>query len=131
MLQSKRDKYGMMSKQQLEQVKDLPSWDLTPRQLCDVEMILQGAFAPLTGFHTQADYQQVLAKMRLSSGELSPMPVTLAVSETFVENLELGQQIVLRDAEYVAIALMRVESIWSPDKIAEVEQVYGLSLIHI
>jgi sulfate adenylyltransferase len=105
--------------------KDLISWNLTPRQLCDVEMILQGAFAPLQGFLNQADYQQVLAEMRLTSGEFYPMPVTLDVSESFAETLVLGQQIILRDAEYVAIALMTVESLWQADKVAEVEQVYA------
>ena len=115
----------MMKKQLLEHIADLPSWDLTPHQLCDVDMILQGAFAPLTGFHTEAEYHSVLAGMRLSSGELSPMPVTLAITETFADTLVLGQQIVLRDAEYVAIAVLDVASIWRPDKQDEVRQVYG------
>ena len=105
--------------------KDLPSWNLTQRQLCDVEMILQGAFAPLQGFLNQADYQRVLAEMRLTSGEFYPMPVTLDVSESFAETLVLGQHIILRDAEYVAIALMTVESLWQADKVAEVEQIYA------
>ena len=114
-----------MTEQQIEQIASLSSWDLTPHQLCDVEMILQGAFAPLTGFHTEADYQSVLTDMRLSSGELSPMPVTLAITEDFADTLMLGQQIVLRDAEYVAIALLDVDSVWRPDKNNEVWQVYG------
>lgn len=114
-----------MTEQQIEQIASLSSWDLTPHQLCDVEMILQGAFAPLTGFHTEADYQSVLADMRLSSGELSPMPVTLAITEDFAGTLALGQQIVLRDPEYVAIAVLDIESLWRPDKMAEAEQVYG------
>ncbi|MEM6406359.1 MAG: hypothetical protein AAF669_07215, partial [Pseudomonadota bacterium] len=52
--------------------EDLPSWNLTQRQLCAVELILQGAFAPLTGFMSEADYQQVLSQWRLTSGELCP-----------------------------------------------------------
>ena len=103
----------------------LPSWDLTPHQLCAVEMILQGAFAPLTGFLNQADYERVLTEMRLISGALCPMPVTLDVSETFAKTVAPGQQIVLRDAEYVALAVLTIESQWRPDKAAEAVQVYG------
>lgn len=109
----------------LEMAKELPSWDLTPRQLCDVEMLLTGAFAPLQGFLTQADYDSVVSTMRLSSGGLWPIPITLDVSGQFVEKLVPGQQIALRDAEFVVIALMTVESIWLPDKLYEARQVFG------
>ena len=37
----------------------LSSWDLRPRQLCDIEMLLCGALSPLEGFlgqtHLRAD----------------------------------------------------------------------------
>ena len=105
--------------------EDLPSWNLTQRQLCAVELILQGAFAPLTGFMGEADYRQVLSQWRLASGELCPMPVTLDVSHEFAASIVPGQQIVLRDPEFVAIALMTVDSGWQPDKVAEVQQIYG------
>ncbi len=36
--------------------RDWASWDLTARQLCDLELLLSGGFSPLTGFMTQADY---------------------------------------------------------------------------
>ena len=47
--------------------KDYPSWDLTPRQLCDLELLLNGAFSPLEGFLNQDDYDSVLKSMRLKS----------------------------------------------------------------
>ncbi|MEM6406032.1 MAG: bifunctional sulfate adenylyltransferase/adenylylsulfate kinase [Pseudomonadota bacterium] len=105
--------------------EDLPSWNLTQRQLCAVELILQGAFFPLTGFMSEADYQQVLSQWRLTSGELCPMPVTLDVSHEFAAAITPGQQIMLRDPEFVAIAQMTVDSCWQPDKTIEVQQVYG------
>ena len=53
-----------------------PSWDLTPRQLCDLELLANGGFSPLTGFMTRGDYESVRDRMRLASGVLWPMPIT-------------------------------------------------------
>ena len=74
-----------------------PSWDLTQRQLCDVKLLLNGGFSPLTGFLGEQDYEQVVERMRLLDGTLWPIPVTLDVSRKFVDGLRPGQQIGLRD----------------------------------
>ena len=92
------------------------SWDLTHRQICDVELLMNGAFSPLTGFMTQADYAPVLSDMRLANGLVWPMPVTLDVSQEFADQLTQGEKIELRDPEGVLIAYMDVEDIWQPDK---------------
>ena len=42
------------------------------RQLCDIELILNGAFSPLTGFLNQKDYDCVCKDMRLVSGVFWP-----------------------------------------------------------
>jgi len=60
--------------------REWPSWDLTPRQLCDVELLLSGGFSPLHGFMNKADYESVCHNMKLSSGLLWPMPITLDVT---------------------------------------------------
>ena len=62
---------------------DLISWDLTPRQICDLELLMNGGFNPLKGFLTEADYDGVVENMRLADGTLWPMPITLDVSEDF------------------------------------------------
>ena len=67
--------------------RGLPSWDLTPRQLCDLELLLNGGFSPLGGFMTKADYERVCSEMRLGSGILWPIPITLDVSEDFAKSL--------------------------------------------
>ena len=59
------------------------SWVLTERQLCDLELLINGAFAPLTGFMTKADYDLVVSVMRLQGGELWPLPITLDVNVDF------------------------------------------------
>ena len=38
----------------------LVSWALTERQLCDLELILNGGFSPLDGFLTERDYNFVV-----------------------------------------------------------------------
>ena len=102
-----------------------PSWDLTARQVCDIELLLNGAFSPLEGFMTQPDYDAVVKDMRLADGTLWTMPITLDVTEEFAAAIAKGERIALRDAEGVLIAVMDVESKWKPDKAVEAEKVYG------
>lgn len=106
--------------------RDFPSWDLTPRQICDLELLLNGGFSPLTGFMNRDDYESVCEKMRLSNGLLWPMPITLDVPEAFAKNLKPGSStIALRDAEGVMIAVLHVEDVWQPDRRTEGKSVFG------
>ena len=104
---------------------DLTSWDLSPRQICDLELLMNGGFNPLKGFLTEADYNGVVDNMRLEDGTLWPMPITLDVSEEFADKIELGQDIALRDQEGVILGTMTVTDRWSPDKAKEAEKVFG------
>ncbi|MDH5434725.1 MAG: bifunctional sulfate adenylyltransferase/adenylylsulfate kinase [Gammaproteobacteria bacterium] len=108
-----------------QQAKDFASWDLTHRQICDIEMILNGAFSPLDGFMKQGDYQSVLDDMRLQNGVLWSMPITLDVSEDFAKQVQLNDEIALRDDEGVIIAVMQVEDIWQPNKTEEAKKAFG------
>lgn len=103
----------------------MPSWDLTPRQICDLELLMNGGFNPLKGFLTEADYNGVVHDMRLESGALWPMPITLDVSENFAEGLAPGTDIALRDQEGVILAVMSVTDKWVPNKAVEAEKVFG------
>ena len=66
-------------------------WVLSSRQICDLEMILNGGFAPLEGFLNKEDYESVLKNMRLKNGMLWPIPVTLDVSEKFADSIKTTQ----------------------------------------
>ena len=103
----------------------LVSHDLTQRQICDLELLMNGGFAPLKGFLSEADYERVLTEMRLADGALWPMPITLDVSEEFAAKIEIDQDIALRDQEGVILATMTVTDKWVPDKAREAEQVFG------
>jgi sulfate adenylyltransferase len=98
---------------------------MTERQLCDIELILNGAFSPLEGFLNKDDYDAVVAGMRLANGVLWPMPITLDVSEAFAEELNSGDKIALRDLEGVILATLEVGDVWTPDKAAEAQGVFG------
>ncbi len=104
---------------------DLPSWDLTPRQICDLELLMNGGFAPLKGFLGREDYDSVVETMRLADGTLWPMPVTLDVGQAFADGIEAGQDIALRDQEGVILAILSVTDKWSPDKSREAKGVFG------
>ena len=106
-----------------QKAKSLPSWRLNDRQVCDLEMILNGGFSPLTGFLSEGDYITVLDNMRLQDGTLWPIPITLDVTKEFSLNIDVSQEIALKDKEGFIIAVMTVESIWLPDKIKEAEKV--------
>jgi sulfate adenylyltransferase len=101
------------------------SWDLNDKQLLDLELLLNGAFSPLTGFLNQENYQSVLQTMRLQDGTLWPMPITLDVSQEFADATSIGEEITLRDAEGVVIANLRVNDKWEPDRQKEAQQLFG------
>lgn len=105
------------------EAKSLPAWTMNDRQICDLEMILNGGFSPLTGFLNESDYNSVLENMRLQDGTIWPIPITLDVTEEFANELSKTDEIALKDKEGFTIAVMSVESIWTPDKSAEAEKV--------
>ena len=100
------------------------SWDLTPRQICDLELLLNGGFAPLKGFLNENDYDSVIENMRLKDGSLWPIPITLDVSSEFSKNLKIGENVALRNLEGVILAIIQVGSKWSPDKFREADKVF-------
>jgi sulfate adenylyltransferase len=115
------------SSEELDALKDyagrLPSIQLSPRQVCDLELLACGAFSPLDRFMSQADYQRVLDEMRLGDGHLFPMPVTLPVDLN--GSVALGDEIALRDPKNNLLAVMTVEECypWDVDEVSQ--KVFG------
>src|SRR5438128_1497395 len=100
-------------------------WILTPPQHCDLEMLLVGGFFPLTGFLSQADYENVLSHNRLISGQLWPIPITLDVSHAFAERIIPGDEIALCAADNSIIAYLKVTDKWKPNKAIEAQAVFN------
>ena len=111
---------------------DLINLVLNERQVCDLELILNGAFKPLNSFLNQKDYESVLSSMRLSSGELWPIPINLDISEDFIKNnnLNTGEKIALRDYEGFLIAVLEINEIWKINKEKEALKIYGTKDYH-
>ena len=104
---------------------DMPSVTLSQRQLCDIELMMNGGFTPLDGFMNRETYTHVLESMRLPGGELWPMPVTLDIRREFARTIESEARVALRDQEGLILAVLEVSVIWEPDKHVEAQQVYG------
>ena len=107
----------------------LPSMQISPRLVCDLELLATGAFSPLDRFMGEEDHQRVLDEMRLANDLIFPIPITLPVQQG--EAIKLGQDIALRDSNNNLLAVMSIEEIyeWSVEEVAE--KVYGtLDLRH-
>ena len=101
------------------------SWSLTDRQICDLELILNGGFSPMKGFLNKKDYDSVLKNMRLTDETLWPMPITLDITKEISDKLLQGDKLVLRDKEGFPLAIMHIDDIWMPDLKAEAQSVFG------
>ena len=104
---------------------ELHSLQLTTRQLCDLELILNGSFNPLNGYLDKKSYESVIKEMRLSNGSLWPIPITLDVSGEFISKIKNSEKIALRDKEGFALAILNIEDIWKPDILQEASHVFG------
>ncbi len=107
----------------------LPSIQLSERAVCDLELLATGGFSPLDRFMSQADFENVVHNMRLVSGHVFAIPVTLPVEPG--PTVQLGREVALRNAKNELLAVMTIEEIyeWNRDEVAQ--KVFGtLDLRH-
>ena len=103
----------------------LPQWTLSERQLCDLELLLNGGFSPLSGFLGEEDYRSVVNHLRLADGTLWPMPITLDVPEALAAQLQPGSELSLNDTQGTPLAVLEISDIYRPDREHEAQQVFG------
>ena len=108
-----------------ESALNLKNITLNSRQLCDIELILNGAFNPLDSFLNKSDYDSVLDTMRLENGKLWPIPINLDLTKEQIDLIENDEKIALRDKEGFLISILTLDDIWEPDKQKEASKVYG------
>ncbi|HQT29922.1 MAG TPA: adenylyl-sulfate kinase [Thiobacillus sp.] len=90
----------------------LPSLDLDWRQQCELEMLMVGAYSPLSGFMTRAQCAQVETQQQLDDGSFWPLPVTLACPPKSAATLKAGDRVALRDGEGFMLAVLTVSDLW-------------------
>ena len=101
------------ARQRRERVTELPSLQISERAVCDLELIVNGAFSPLDRFMGESDYRSVLESMRMEDGTLFPLPVTLPVD--LPPEVGLDSEVALRNSRNEVLAILRVEEIFSWD----------------
>ena len=106
-----------------ERAARLPSIRLSERQTCDLELLAVGGFSPLDTFMGADDYRRVVGEMRLASGLLFPIPVTLGVEPS--PDIRQGRGVALRDSRNELLAVMMVEEVYEWDRSEAARAVFG------
>ena len=109
------------SAEELAYAKTLPAVHLSERAICDLELLAVGAFSPLDKFMGKQDYDRVVAEMRLTGGQLFPIPITLPVDEP----QKLDRDVALVDSRNEILAVMTIEEIYEWDLTKTAREVFG------
>ena len=107
----------------------LPSLDLDWRQLCDLEMLMNGAYSPLTGYMTRAQCDRVEASMQLEDGRFWPLPISLGSTQKAAAALKVGDRVALRDGEGFMLAVLSVGDVWADGELTRLGgEIEGVAL---
>lgn len=102
----------------------LPRITVGSRQLADLEMLASGAYSPLTGFLTRADYQSVVQDMHLANGLPWSIPITLSASAEQAASLQEGSRVALVNEAGELQAVLTLQEKYTYEKRIEAQQVY-------
>ncbi len=97
---------------------------LNAREVSDLELLAVGALSPLDGFLRRADYERVVAEMRLASGLPWSLPITLSAEPDEVAGVRPGDDLALEDPAGHLLALLHLEEVYGYDKEREARAVY-------
>lgn len=102
-----------------------PQVVLTKRDLANLECLLSGAFAPLTGFMTRAQWERCCTEMLLPNNAFFPLPIVLPVDFNVYPTLTTASTVTLVTSTNLPVATLTVESVWVPDIDFECEHTCG------
>ncbi|HJX38161.1 MAG TPA: sulfate adenylyltransferase, partial [Anaerolineae bacterium] len=114
---------GVLKEAAGERAASLKKVSLSPTSVSDLELIAVGAFSPLTGFLSKADYESVVTDMRLSNGLVWSIPITLPVSRELADELREGEEIALLEGDRI-LGIMELAERFEYDKEREAELIY-------
>jgi sulfate adenylyltransferase len=113
-----------------DQVAELKSYanhllsiQLSERAVCDLELLAVGAFSPLDTFMGREDYARVLREMRLASGMVFPVPITLPVDAD--HEITIGEDAALRNSQNELLAIITVTELYEWDRTLVAKEVFG------
>jgi sulfate adenylyltransferase len=115
---------GRRTAELTKEASGLVSLPLPPREQCDIEMLGNGAFSPLTGFMGEKDFHTVCDKMHLASGRPWPIPITCSTDARTADRIKPGQRVALVDAAKQLLAVLTVSELYAHDKAKEAQKVY-------
>jgi len=105
--------------------KNAKQFDLNERQVCDLELLMNGGFSPLEEFMNEQQYNSTVLNNRLEDGTLWGLPITL---DTDDESLQVGDYIKLSSKTMGGLlAIMRIDQKYIPNRKLECEKVYGFT----
>jgi sulfate adenylyltransferase len=111
--------------EELARAEGLTKVPMTSREVSDVLMLAMGAYTPLDGFMTEADWRGSCIGMKLESGVFWPIPITLSCDTDLADRIHIEEEVALVDGESGEIlAIMEVTEKYAPDKELECEHVY-------
>lgn len=103
----------------------MPSLRLAPHELSDFRLLAWSAYAPLRGFLGEADYRGVIETMRLTSGELWSLPITVCPDAALVRALRGATEIEVQAPNGEALGLLKDPELYPVDPVEEARRVYG------
>ena len=101
----------------------LPSIQISERSACDLQLLACGAFSPLDRFVGKADHERVLEEMRIGSGHIFPIPITLPISED--SGVRLDQEVAIHSVRNELLGIVTAEEIYEWDMGEVSEKVFG------
>ncbi|MBI5974130.1 sulfate adenylyltransferase [Staphylococcus canis] len=109
----------------LKQAENAKKITINQWAISDLELIAIGGFSPLIGFMKQRDYQEVIEHTHLSNGLVWSIPITLPVTTSVADSLEIGETIALYGEDGVLYGTLELEEKYTYDKQQEAQLVYG------
>ena len=113
----------MASDKEAEELKkgSFKTLNCSDRNACDIELLLIGAFSPLNGFMSEANYNSVVKDNRIETGLLFGLPI---VMDTDREDINPGDVALLKYNDQ-DLAILEIKEKWEPNKIIEAKSCYG------
>ena len=112
--------------QELSRAENLKRIPMSSCEVCDLLLLSMGAYTPLDGFMTEANWRGVCEEMKLDNGLFWPIPVTLSAKQTLADKLEIGEEVALVDGETQQImGILTIKDKYTPDLYLQCKKVFG------